>query len=367
MLKLQNRVLVCPLDWGLGHASRMIPVVHALLKHEYEVVIAADNYPLQLLKKEFPQLESVKFPSVTVKYSKGGSLVSGMFKQLPALLFQVYKEHILLKKIIRDHDINIVVSDNRFGLWNHSVLTVFITHQLKIIMPEKWSFFETPVCLLNRFFIDKFDQCWVPDLAGKINVSGDLSHKLPVPSHAYFVGILSRFTNLKKEARLDQTTDVLVILSGPEPQRGILEELLKKQLKGTTYSVIIVGGTPGDETRNFIADKIIKVPHLDTEAMLRAIQSSKYVICRSGYSSIMDLIALKKKAIMVPTPGQTEQEYLADFMNKKGWFYCQKQDGFNLGKAIENIDQINPDYPEFNEGLLNKAISALRQEDISPE
>lgn len=364
-MKLQNRILVCPLDWGLGHASRMIPVIYSLIKHEFDVVIAADKYPLQLLKKEFPQLQFIVFPSVSIAYSKKNSQIFSMLKQAPLLLWQILKEHRKLNKIITDNDIDIVLSDNRYGLWNIAVQSIFVTHQINIMMPKGWSFFKALIDLFNLSFIKKYDQCWVPDLDGEINVSGDLSHKLSLPANAYFVGLLSRFTKLKTDESFDQTTDVLVILSGPEPQRSIFEEQIKKELCNSTYSAIIVGGTPGDEIRNFVADKIIKVPHLDTEGMRRAILSSKNIICRSGYSSIMDFIALKKTAFLVPTPGQTEQEYLAAYMTKREWFCSCSQADFNLNKAIEKIQMLHPVFPDFNEDLLHKAVSAITHENTN--
>lgn len=359
MLRLPNRILVCPLDWGLGHASRMIPVIYTLLKNNQEVVIAADNLPLQLLRSEFPELTYIRFPSYIVKYSKKKSLVASMLKQAPMLLYQIYKEHNELKKIIKKYKIKTVISDNRYGLWSKSVNSIFVTHQIQIMMPAGLSFFSLPVCLLNRFFIKKYNQCWIPDIAGENNLSGDLSHNIPLPANASFIGILSRFTLQNKFIENKFKTDVLVILSGPEPQRTIFEEIIISQLLKSAYSSVIVTGNPGAESEIPISQKIRKVSHLNSAEMKQAIINSGIVICRSGYTSIMDLTALKKKAILIPTPGQTEQEYLAKYMMQKNWFYCVDQDKFNLPKAIEELKKVNQQISINSENLLIQAISGL--------
>lgn len=359
MLRSPNRVLVCPLDWGLGHASRMIPLISALLKNKNDVIIAADNLPLQLLQNEFPQLTFIKFSSYIVKYSRKKSLVTSMLKQLPSLLYQIYKEHQELKKIIKEYKITTVISDNRYGLWNKSVNSIFVTHQLRIMMPSGLSFFSFPVCLLNCFFIKKFNQCWIPDYADENNISGDLSHNIPIPYNSKFIGILSRFDLPDKFIENKYKTDILVILSGPEPQRTKLEELVISQLLYSDYTSVIVAGTMKNETEISISSKIKKVSHLGTVEMKQAIINSPVVICRSGYSSIMDLVALKKKAILIPTPGQTEQEYLAKYMMQKNWFYCIEQDKFNLSNAIEHLEMINPQFNVNSANLLLQAISCL--------
>ena len=359
MSRLPSKILVCPLDWGLGHASRMIPVIYALLKNKKEVIIAADNLPLRLLQDEFPELEFIRFSSYIVKYSKKKSLVTSMLKQTPKLLFQIYREHKELNKIIKENNITTVISDNRYGLWNKSVNSIFVTHQIRIMMPKGLSVFSSPVCLFNKFFINKYDQCWIPDNEGKNNLSGDLSHNITLPSNARFIGILSKFDLQNKFIENKYKTDILVILSGPEPQRTLLEELLISQIQKTDYSAVIVAGAPGNTTEELITQKIRRVSHLNTCEMKQAIINSEVVICRSGYTSVMDLFALKKKAILIPTPGQTEQEYLARYLFQKNWFYCISQDQFKLIEAIEGLKKTDPPVNLYSDKLLKKAINNL--------
>lgn len=330
-----KRVLICPLDWGLGHASRTIPVIKELLKAKNEVIIAADKLPLNLLKEEFPELESVKFPSFQISYPRGKFLVFKLLIQSPKILFGIIKEHKHLKKLIAKSKADIIISDNRFGCWNKKIKSIYITHQVMVKMPKGFQFIEYFGYLIHRFFINKYDECWIPDWEGKNNLSGDLSHKYKTPVNAHFISPLSRFDGEQNHS-LVKKYDIVCILSGPEPQRTIFEEILISQISKSNFKAIIVRGQPGKITLEN-STNIEFVNHLPTKQMAETIQQSKLVICRSGYSSIMDLVALNKKAILVPTPGQTEQEYLAEHLKNHKLFEMVKQDEYSITKVINII------------------------------
>lgn len=327
-----KRILVCPLDWGLGHASRMIPVIKQLLGKNNEVIIAADNLALNLLKEEFPELESVKFPSFQIYYPGGNFLIFRLLIQAPEILFGVFKEHKLLKKLIEIYKADIVISDNRFGCWNKKVKSIYITHQVMVKMPKGLKFFEYSGYLTHRWIINKYDECWIPDWEGNNNLSGDLSHKFKIPNKARFIGPLSRFDGMQNYS-LDKKYEIVCILSGPEPQRTVFEKILIDQISKSDFKTIIVRGQPGKSTlANSV--NIEYVNHLPTKQLAETIHQSKMVICRSGYSSIMDLVTLNKRAILVPTPRQTEQEYLAEYFKKNNLFKTVKQDKLDLKKHI---------------------------------
>ena len=236
-----KRILIAPLDWGLGHATRCIPIIKYLLEKKFEVIIAADGRPLQLLQKEFPALEFVVMPGYNISYPKNGSMVLKMAAQIPKILSGIKKENELLKKIIKEKKIDAVISDNRFGLWSKEVPCVFMTHQLMIKSP----FGEKFIHELNKKYISKYTECWVPDVAGKSNLSGDLSHKFPLPANAKFVGILSRFDNRRfAPQRNTHFYDVAAIISGAEPQRTIFEKIVSGQLKNSELNTLIIAGKP---------------------------------------------------------------------------------------------------------------------------
>ena len=344
-----SRVLVAPLNWGLGHATRCVPIIRRLLEEGHEVVIAADGYPLQFLRREFPHLEWVEFEGLKVEYSDSESQVGAMVRQLPRFFRGIWREHRELKRIVERYGIDVVVSDNRFGLWSKDAYSVYMTHQLMVKMPRGLRWMEWGVWLLHRWFIQHYDECWVPDVAGEDNLSGDLSHKYPLLKNTKYIGVLSRFSaekveweDVRVEAEaldLKERYDVVAVLSGPEPHRTNLERQItdyRLQITSVNPSVLrtaplkqgsnmsacdslvqlptlIVQGLPAEDLR--LAehkDGVDYIPHLPTGLLQWYMQEAKEIVCRSGYSSIMDLHTIGRKAHLIPTPGQTEQIYLAE-------------------------------------------------------
>jgi uncharacterized protein (TIGR00661 family) len=332
-LNITKNVLVCPLDWGLGHACRCVPIIHAFIEAGANVIIAADGRPLAFLQQEFPSLTFIRLKGYGITYQKKGSLMLKLFSMLPTIIKGIYSEHIKLKEIIEQYKIDIVFSDNRFGLWNKKLKCVFMTHQLLIKSPIKSGIAEYFLYLVNKMLIHKFDECWLPDFEGEINLSGDLSHKYRINIPTYFIGPLSRFKPDTAKPEIIKN-NILVMLSGPEPQRSILEEIIIKELKENKLEALIVRGVPEEKSSTYISDNIEIFSHLDTLEMQKLISQAELIVCRSGYSTIMDLAVFGKKAILIPTPGQTEQEYLAEYYREKQYYYSISQKEFNLCDAI---------------------------------
>jgi uncharacterized protein (TIGR00661 family) len=324
----KKKILVAPLDWGLGHATRCIPIIHYLLEKNCEVAIGADGRPHELLKREFPELEHIILPGYGIEYPKKGSMALKMAVSIPKILAGIKKEHELLDKIITRKKIDAVISDNRFGLWTKKMPCVFITHQLMIKAP----FGERLLHRLNKNHIKKYTECWVPDRENENNLSGDLAHKFPLPANAKFIGPLSRF---RFHSPGSPGREILVLLSGPEPQRSILEQKIILQFKTAKRAVLIVQGIT-EKKEEVVGGRVRIISHLLARELEEAILSSRYIICRSGYSTIMDMAALgKKNVIFIPTPGQTEQEYLAERFKKTGVAYSVPQDMFDLETALK--------------------------------
>ena len=320
----KKRILVAPLDWGIGHATRCIPIIEQLISHNYEVIIAADGRPMHLLSTEFPDLEMIRFSGYNIKYPKYLPMSISMLLQLPKLILGIKKEHSMLNQIIEDYNVNGVISDNRYGLYSNKVPTAFITHQLKIQSP----YFSKIIQNFNYKYINKFDACWVMD-NDKNSLAGELSKPVSLPNNTSYIGVQSRFE--KQEA--DKKYNFLAIVSGPEPQRTILEKGLIKSLKGRKEKSLIVLGKPEEKKSDKVGNLTIK-SHLNAKDLNTTILQSELIICRPGYSTIMDLAKLEKKAFFIPTPGQTEQEYLAANFKQHGVCYSQKQADFYFEKAI---------------------------------
>lgn len=349
--------LLAPLDWGIGHATRLIPIISALLSKDCKIIIAADGHAGSLLKQEFPQIEFVFLKGYKVSYSKHKKyLPIKIFFQIPHILFSIYKEHLWLKKVVKKYLINAVISDNRFGLYHAQIPCVYITHQLLIKTNNQNS--ERFLQRIHNFFIKKYTQCWVPDFGGINNIAGQLSHPVNnLPLNVKYIGGLSRFNKI---ISFQQKYDLLIILSGPEPQRTMFESLLLDQLVQFEGEVLFVRGLPKQDNEiNFTLknkQNILIKNHLAAIELNKAIEQSALIISRSGYTTIMDLLKLQKKAILVPTPGQTEQEYLACHLMNQKIFYKIEQDKFILDKAILAANGFNYTTTTFNMEIYKEVV-----------
>ena len=353
-------VLVVPLDWGLGHATRCIPIIKELVINGCNVVIAAENNLHTLLKHEFQQLTFIPVPGYHVRYSKQTYwLPFKILIQIPKIIYRIYQEHRWLQKVVKRYAFNGVISDNRFGLFHRDVPCIYLTHQLLIKTGNRIT--EGFAQKLHYHFIRKYAECWVPDFAGKENMAGELSHPAEMPENVRYIGSLSRLDASKSRERKGF---LLILLSGPEPQRSIFERLILKQLESYKEPLTFIRGLPGlaegDEKALSVLSNLpsnIKIKnHLPSLELNQAILQADWVIARSGYTTIMDLLKLKQKAILVPTPGQTEQEYLAAHLMEKQLFFCVKQDTFNLQTALEQAKQFPYAEPSFDMELYKKAI-----------
>ena len=336
----KKRILVAPLNWGLGHATRCIPIINKLLEKGYDVVIASSERPYHLLKKEFPQLTHIYFPNYDIDYPTDGSMGWHLIKKSPYAYRETLKEHRKLKKLIWRYKIKGVISDNRFGLSSKLVPCIVMSHQLQLEMPKGWGFIKGIVNRMNVAYLKNFNTIWIPDNAGEPNLSGSLSHFKRLPAKARYLGIISRFTNMQiPEGREMEPFDMLISISGPEPQRTILENRLTEQALQLPLKVLMVVGRTEDGKETVeVGSNVKKIAHLNSERMYMAMKMAKYIVCRSGYTTIMDLAAIAQKAAFIPTPGQPEQEYIAEIYKKQGLANFAAQDNANLKNFIAEYD-----------------------------
>jgi UDP-N-acetylglucosamine transferase subunit ALG13 len=359
-------ILLAPLNWGLGHATRCIPIINELVNQGARVLIAATGPQLTLLKQEFPRLEFIKIPSYQIRYKPGFLLKWGLILRIPAILKQIKREHVWLAQCLRHHKIDAVISDNRYGLYHKNLFCVFITHQLYIqsgvgSFNKVGSWQLTIDGWINRIllhwnykFIRKFSCCWVPDQEGIFSIAGKLSHPpvLP-PVPLKFIGILSRFKLVEKEF---VKNSLLILLSGPEPHRTLFENILFRQLTSCTLKTVVVRGLPDGDTPVPFLKGIEIYNHLPSDKLNELLKTSEFIIARSGYSTAMDLVQVKKNAILIPTPGQTEQEYLGRYLHEKKWMYTVSQKDFNLEKVIYAFQESKMELPEIMDSLVQNAV-----------
>lgn len=347
-IKRLKRILVAPLNWGLGHATRCMPIINELLTQNVEVIIASDGTALELLQKEYPQLSFVKLPAYNVTY-KTSNMTRNIATQAPKIAIAMFREFFALQQIIKKHQIDAVISDNRYGCWSWKVPTVFMTHQINILIPNKTLQFL--VSRWNYLVLHLFNTVWIPDVPNEPNLAGKLAHNFPI-RHAKYVGVLSRMKPLK----VGQGYDIGIILSGPEPQRTYLEEKLLCQVKdyqknNPNINVLFVKGKMGVEEK-VRTDNLEIHGYLTAKELNQKMAASRLIIARSGYSTVMDLVVMNKKAVLIPTPGQTEQEYLARLYQEQQIFYTAAQSEFELAKAIK----VSQSYQGFQTNFRAKTL-----------
>jgi uncharacterized protein (TIGR00661 family) len=353
-LSLQKKILIAPLDWGLGHATRCIPIINELLNHDCEVQIATSGKALVLLKGEYPLLRFHEIVSYDIHYSRTLALSLSLLFQVTKIMKCISEEHQQIERIVNENKIDFIVSDSRFGCWSDRVPSVFVTHQLNILMPAALTWIGSILNYWNHRQIRKFDRCWVPDglydrITGKLTESKGLT--------IAYIGMLSRFEKIKSAKK---KYDILVLISGPEPERTLMERTLLKKIANAGVKVMLVRGIPEATTSGAeVSENMFQINHLNAKLLNRVIEESEIIISRSGYSTIMDLAKLNKKAIFIPTPGQTEQLYLAKQLRRRKIAYTTSLSGLDLDKAVK----LSSNYSGFNGfhngSLLKQAVTEL--------
>lgn len=333
-----SKILIAPLDWGLGHTTRCIPIIRYLLSQGHTLYAAAEGASAKLLRENFPSLNILQLDGYRIHYSRKRKLFTAkILLQVPKILSAIKKEHGWLQEQQQVHHFDLIISDNRYGLYHKQVKSVMLTHQLQI-MSGQGAFADSVLRRMHYRMLQKFDQCWIVDEKHHGGYSGKLAHPEILPEHATYAGLLSQFSGNEVKAGAEATANVLVLLSGPEPMRGQLEQLIFSQITLlSTYSFTIVGGNPLGRAITDLPDHITYHTHLNAEQLLPQLQGASLVICRSGYSTVMDLAVLGKKALLVPTPGQTEQEYLASYLADCGYFLTCKQEELDLARQIPMV------------------------------
>ena len=360
------RILIAPLDWGLGHATRCIPIIKELIYLNCEVIVVATQSTFSLLKKEFPTLVFLRYKGYEIEYSRDKKkFLSKILLQFPKVAFSVLKENYWLKKIIKKQKIDAVISDNRFGMYSKKIPSIYITHQLGIKTGNHST--EIIAQKIHYHFIKKYSQCWIPDNK-ETGLAGELSHPQIIPSNAIFIGPLSRFKPLPG---IKKIYDLLVTISGPEPARTTFENKILIQLQSFSGKALLIRGLPSDDYNLPSSDLIEFVNHLSAEDLNKAIEQSKMLIGRSGYTTIMDMAALQKKAILIPTPGQTEQEYLAKYLFEKKFFFSAEEESFSIREALEKVSKF--DFKEIDMPLdeykktINEFVLSLKSNNFASQ
>lgn len=323
----KRRILISPLNWGLGHATRLLPVIDALLKDGHNCLIAGETPSIDIIREAFPNLEYIEIKGFKVRLSKSPNQLLKLLEQLPRFLFSIARDKKTVKSLISRHNIDLIISDNRYGFRYKKVSSVIITHQTSLYTGLLMCCTKPFIQLILHWWISRFDSCWIPDIDETPSIAGKLSIK-QLNKSTHKIGILSRLS-LSKTIHSPLPTidppDVLIILSGPEPQRSQFEMMISKRFINSDLKVVLLQAQPGKDKKKGHLGSITFLSHCDAQTYYQLLSKSRQIICRSGYSTLMDLFYANRKAILIPTPGQYEQMYLARHMHDNFNFLVVKQ------------------------------------------
>lgn len=331
----KKRIFISPLDWGLGHASRLVPLISDLKEQGHFILLGTGGKTAAFLKEVFPTIPQVALKGYDIRYPSQNKMHWKLMLQIPRLGFAIIREKFKLRKIVRIYKIDTVISDSRFGLRNKKTHNFILSHQLQILYPSGLAFFGKILNRVNRALLNSFDVCLIPD--DEMHTFSGILSQNPAIRNQQFIGPQSRFGKLNKPVSFTQK-DLVFVISGPEPQRTILEQIVIDQLKTTSFSALLISGQPEESYSYLIAPNIQKVSHLPDPEFASTLKNAQIVFSRSGYSSIMDYAALGlKQIVLIPTPGQTEQEYLAKKFSESNQCLACTQNNFDLLESIKKV------------------------------
>lgn len=328
-----KKILVAPLNWGLGHATRCIPIIEQLLEQRNEVIIGSDGEALKYLENVFPELTTILIPGYDFQYPQNGKMMLAVIKQVGKVRARIKLEHTFVQQLQEKECFDIIISDNRYGVYIEGIINIFICHQLALMVPPLMQFMRKRIYTYHLSFMEPFDEIWIPDNAAPPYLSGGLAHDFPLPEKAHFIGALTRFSAFSPSPNERKQPYIAVLLSGLEPLRTLLEEKIAEQASTIDAQFVIIRGKPSDpkkaNTKNIQYEQC-----LYGQDLFDTLYYADGIICRSGYSTILDLSVLNKKTAFIPTPGQTEQEYLAVYHADGKKCITQEQYMLDLEKVM---------------------------------
>jgi uncharacterized protein (TIGR00661 family) len=326
-------VIYAVCSWGLGHATRSLPVIRKLIDENNNITIISNGRSLDLLKKELGNaIDYIDIPDYPMLLSENSrQFMAKSVIYWPVFIRKMQSGLSKVTKMLKNMNCDVIVSDGRYDVYSKKIPSFFISHQIRIMNPLRIRMFETGSEIFNMFFFKRFVGVIVPDYKDD-NLSGDLSHNLRKidENKIHYIGVLSDFK--KKKTKKD--IDYLISITGPEPQRSFLQEKLLSQINNLNGNIVITLGKTEIKDKH-INDNITTYSFLKKQEREDLLNRAKLIISRTGYSTILDLAVIGAKALMTPTPGQVEQVYLSEYHNKKGTFFSVDQEKINLTKDVE--------------------------------
>lgn len=324
------KILVTPLSWGLGHATRDVPIIADLINRGNTVGVAATGVALELLSREFADIEFYDVPDYPSPYTSDGFSVPRVVALLPLMVEHIAHEHRIITRIVKRERYDLVISDNRFGAFSKDIPCLFISHQIRFSTPGNIESVERMMELFNGRYHRHFERVIIPDNPpGPRSLSGKLgnAHRSITRRRAYWAGIV---TDIRKQD-VPRDIDYLVSISGPKVTKDALKEVILSQIGGLSGKKVILLGDPGSDFEDRTDGNTTVKSHAQRGEMATLMNRSKFIITRSGYTTVMELAELgKREILLIPTPGQTEQEYLSAYYEEMGWAHSATQHNLDL-------------------------------------
>ncbi len=329
----QGRVFYSVLNMGLGHAARSLPIIREFINRDWQILIGSSGRALAFLQRELPELQFARLPDYGIRYSRNGWLLPKLAAQLPVVLSRIWQENKSCWQIVHAFSPDLILSDHCYGINNPGIPSFFLSHQINFAMPKGFDFVQPLPAQFNFHFHKHFKAVFIPDSADTDGglLSGNLSRTPAIPGKYHHCGILS---SVERQS-LTEDLDVFITISGPEPQRSILEDLVLDQVHKLAGKIVVAMGKSESAAPVYESNRLQIYPYLTREQMTRCYNRARLVVTRPGYTSLMELAELGKKALLIPTPGQTEQLYLARRLEQKGWFYSVPQQRLDLPRDLQ--------------------------------
>jgi len=353
------RILVVPLDWGLGHAARMLPVIRTLQQQGHTVGIGGGGKALTLLKEELGDCQCVAtFSSLRIRYARSSGQLTALLLQTPRVVLQLLLRRRKIIRAVKEWKPDAIIADNHPGLWLRDIKTIYVTHQVAPKITLRESKLNVWAARIHRWIIHRHNVLLIADSPSGNAIAGELANPVRLKLPVYHAGLLSRFSPTVVKPP-NGVPDIVVLLSGPEPQRTLLENLLIRQFKNDNRHIWFIRGMPQKEPL-YAGTHIRFFAHLQGPALNKILLHTPLIISRSGYSTIMDLMRLRRSAVLIPTPGQPEQQYLGRYVHQKGWFVVRQQQGLDVGEALRTLQvQKKQPLPEENPQELQHILRQL--------
>jgi uncharacterized protein (TIGR00661 family) len=347
-----GEVFVSPLSWGLGHATRDATIIKELIRRGHSVTVGSSGRAFQMLKQEFPECRFIEFPDYKPPYNASRFFLPKFILKVPSILRAIAKEKQNFNEFLKKNKFDMIISDNRFGVYSREIPSFFISHQLRFSVPRYFFAFGFYTEFFNAHCHKHFIKVITPDNEDwKIRLSGKLSQNNfeLKKDKIYYAGILASVE--RKKVKKD--IDYFISVSGPEPQRSLFEKNIMGQAEKLSGKRVIVLGKPDQKSSRTDEDMTV-LSYAKRPEMQDFMNRARFIITRSGYTTMMELAELGlKKGIFTPTPGQTEQEYLSRYYKKRGWFLSKPDHKLDLSRDIPQSEDYTgfPDVPKTKENV----------------